>query len=76
MMVPNDKVTLAAADRRDVTMRQAMRLSLGGEALRVRISNLHGAEPLVIDAASVGHLARPGLGDITDPLAVARSVTS
>jgi lysophospholipase L1-like esterase len=67
LMVPNDKVALAAADRRDVTLRQAMRLSLGGAALRVRISNLHGAEPLVIDAASVGRLARPGLDEITGP---------
>ena len=75
-MVPNGKVALAAADRRDVTLRQAIRLSLGGETLRVRISNLHGAEPLVIDAASVGHPARPGLGDIIDPLAAARSVMS
>ena len=67
LMVPNDKVALAAADRRDVTLRQAMRLSLGGDTLRVRVSNLYGAEPLVIDAASVGRLARPGAGDMTAP---------
>ena len=66
LMVPNDKVALAAADRRDVTLRQAMRLSLGGAGLRVRISNLHGAEPLVIGAAGVGRLARPGSGELTD----------
>jgi lysophospholipase L1-like esterase len=65
LMVANDKVALAPADRSDVTLRQAMRLSLGGEALRVRISNLHGAEPLVIGAASVGRLARPGFSELT-----------
>jgi lysophospholipase L1-like esterase len=64
LMLANDKVALAPADRRDATLRQAMRLSLGGEALRVRISNLHGAEPLVIGAASVGRLAQPGLSDL------------
>lgn len=65
LMVANDRIALAEADRRDVTLRQAMRVSLGGTALRVRISNLHGAEPLVIGAASVGRLARPGFSDLT-----------
>ena len=64
LMVPNDKVALAAAEGRDVTLRQAMLLSLGGDALRVRISNLYGAEPLVIGAATVGRPARPGVGDL------------
>ena len=39
------------------TLRQYMRLSQGGHALRVRISNELGAMPLQIDAAS---LALPG----------------
>ena len=64
-MAANDKVALAAADRRDVTLRQAMRLALGGASVRVRISNFHGAEPLVIDAATLGQLARPGQSDLT-----------
>lgn len=39
------------------TIRQVVRLSLGGRAVRVRISNELGTGPLVIGAA---HLARPG----------------
>ena len=39
------------------TIRQVVRLSLGGRAVRLRISNEMGASPLVIGAA---HLARPG----------------
>jgi lysophospholipase L1-like esterase len=36
------------------TIRQRMRVSLGGKQLRVRISNEFGSKPLVIGAASVG----------------------
>lgn len=39
------------------TIRQVMRLSLAGHAVRVRLSNEMGTTPLVIGAA---HLARPG----------------
>ena len=39
------------------TVRQVVRLSLGGRAVRIRISNELGTAPLVIGAA---HLARPG----------------
>lgn len=39
------------------TIRQVVRLSLGGRAVRLRISNEMGTSPLVIGAA---HLARPG----------------
>lgn len=37
----------------DQTVRQVVHLSLGGEALRVRVSNLFGTTPLTIDAATV-----------------------
>ncbi len=37
----------------DMTLRTTLRLSLGGDALRVRIGNDLGTEPLVIGAASV-----------------------
>ena len=39
------------------TIRQVVRLSMGGTALRIRISNELGTGPLVIGAA---HIARPG----------------
>ena len=36
------------------TLRQIVHISIGGEILRVRFSNLFGENPLVIDAASIG----------------------
>jgi lysophospholipase L1-like esterase len=60
LMPASPKAGEAAAYAQPVSLRQAMRLSLGGQALRVRISNEYGSEPLVIGAASVGRLARPG----------------
>jgi len=42
------------APLRDQTVRQVLRISAGGDRLRVRFSNENGAEPLVIGAASVG----------------------
>ncbi len=40
-------------DLRDATIRQVVRVSLGGKRFRIRFSNLFGKTPLVIDAASV-----------------------
>lgn len=42
---------------RDVSLRQIVRLSATGAALRVRVSNLFGDEPLVIGAASVSRVS-------------------
>jgi lysophospholipase L1-like esterase len=39
----------------DQTLRQIMRVSAGGDAVRVRFSNLFGSEPLTIDAAGIAH---------------------
>ena len=36
------------------TVRQVVRISIGGDLLRVRFSNSFGTGPLVIDAASIG----------------------
>jgi lysophospholipase L1-like esterase len=47
---------LPSAARRDVTLRQIVRLSLGGSAVRIRVSNAHGTEPLRLTAL---HVARP-----------------
>lgn len=60
LMPASGKAALPADALQGASLRQAMRLSLGGRAVRVRISNLYGAEPLAIGAASVGRLARPG----------------
>ena len=53
------------------TVRQVVRLSLGGPALRIRISNELGTQPLVIGAA---HVARPG--DAPGPSTPRRTVSS
>ncbi|MBV8037139.1 GDSL-type esterase/lipase family protein [Roseateles sp.] len=42
---------------RDVSLRQVARVAVAGQALRVRVSNLFGDEPLVVDAASVARVA-------------------
>lgn len=54
-LVPNANDGLAAEDLSDATLRQVVRLSLGGPRLRVRLSNAFGTQPLKIGSA---HLAR------------------
>jgi lysophospholipase L1-like esterase len=46
----------------DQTLRQIVRVSAGGDRIRVRFSNLFGSEPLIIDAAGVAHGA--GVADV------------
>jgi lysophospholipase L1-like esterase len=52
---PEQNNLLPQADMQDATLRQVVRLSVGGSTLRVRFSNAFGTQPLVIDAA---HIAR------------------
>jgi len=47
---------LAPGDLRDATLRQIVRLSLGGSGIRLRLSNRFGATPLLLMAV---HIARP-----------------
>ena len=54
--VPEAGNSLAPCDLRDATLRQVVHLSIGGDALRVHISNAFGTAPL--DFTSV-HIARP-----------------
>lgn len=56
--------TLVPATLQDQTFRQAVRVSLGGPRLRVRLSNAYGTRPLRIGAASVAARA----GAIPQPL--------
>ena len=55
--VPEPHNLLPAADMQDATLRQVVRLSVGGTRLRVRFSNAFGTEALVIDAAHVARSA-------------------
>ncbi|MBB5711012.1 SGNH/GDSL hydrolase family protein [Sphingomonas xinjiangensis] len=59
-MIPLDENALPAARASDVTLRQVVRLSVGGKRLRVRFSNAFGTAPLVIGAAYLGRQAAPG----------------
>lgn len=52
-LAPDAKNSLAPEDYRDATLRQVVRLSLGGDKLRVRLSNTFGTRPLTIQAAHV-----------------------
>ncbi|MGV7211484.1 SGNH/GDSL hydrolase family protein [Oxalobacteraceae bacterium A2-2] len=72
LMQPPAASALRETELRDVTLRQVMRLSLGGPQLRVRISNLLGEQPLVIAAATLGPSAGPGSArlDSGQPLAL------
>ena len=51
---------LPSQDLTDATLRQVVRLSVGGDAIRVRLSNAFGAEPLRVTAAHVARAVSPG----------------
>ena len=53
---PEPHNALAPQDFTDATLRQIVHLSLGGERLRVRLSNRFGMEPLHFSSV---HIARP-----------------
>jgi lysophospholipase L1-like esterase len=45
---------------KDQTLRQLLRLTVGGSALRLRVSNLHGGEPLRIESVWAGLAGEKG----------------
>ncbi|WP_409521436.1 SGNH/GDSL hydrolase family protein [Novosphingobium sp.] len=59
-MEPGADNALPAEARRDVTLRQIVRPSIGGSGLRVRFSNAFGDVPLVIEAATLARAVQPG----------------
>lgn len=58
--IPEDRNTLPSADLTDATLRQVVRLSIGGTRLRVVLSNAFGTAPLTIDAAHIARAGAPG----------------
>lgn len=56
-MVPTNENVAPAEDLTDATLRQIVRVTLGGKRLRVRLSNAFGTAPLAISAASVARSA-------------------
>jgi lysophospholipase L1-like esterase len=53
---PEPRNALPVEDMRDATLRQIVHLSIGGDALRIRLSNAFGTAPLHLTAV---HIARP-----------------
>ncbi len=49
---------------KDGTVRQVVRLSLGGSQVRVRISNAYGSEMLVVNEASIARAVRSGSSEV------------
>ncbi len=59
-MVVDGENALPAAQARAVTLRQVVRLSAGGDRVRVRLSNVFGTRPLAIGAAHLARSLAPG----------------
>ena len=59
-MVAEGENALPADRASNVTVRQVVRLSVGGERIRVRLSNAFGTRPLTIGAAHVALATAPG----------------
>ncbi|OYU30793.1 MAG: GDSL family lipase [Comamonadaceae bacterium PBBC2] len=71
--IPELHNELPAAQWRDASLRQIVHTSLGGQQLRVRISNAFGSTGLVVEAASVARAVAPGKADIAE--GTARALT-
>ncbi|HEV7659550.1 MAG TPA: SGNH/GDSL hydrolase family protein [Allosphingosinicella sp.] len=61
-MVPVGR--FSQADLTDATLRQVVRISLGGERIRIRLSNRFGARPLRIESVRVARSADPATARI------------
>ncbi len=55
--IPEPRNALPNEDLKDATLRQIVRTTIGGQRLRVRLSNLFGTEPLRVGAAAVARSA-------------------
>jgi len=64
-MVADGDNALSPERATSFTLRQVVRLSAGGDRVRVRLSNAHGTEPLRISAAHLALSVAPGSGRIT-----------
>lgn len=63
-LVPEGQNELPAAQWQDASLRQVVRVSLGGRQVRVKLSNVFGTAPLVVDAGSVALAGAPGKADV------------
>jgi lysophospholipase L1-like esterase/peptidoglycan/xylan/chitin deacetylase (PgdA/CDA1 family) len=70
--IPEDRNAMRPEDLEDATLRQIIRLSVGGERIRLRLSNAFGTAPLTIDSI---YVARGTLGHARIDPATRRRVT-
>ena len=57
--VPEERNALPGEDLHDATLRQVVRVSLGGEQIRLKLSNLFGTAPLAVGGVHVARSADP-----------------
>ena len=57
--IPEPSNTLPAADLTDATMRQIVHLSLGGQQVRIRLSNVFGTQPLTFTSVHIAEAVSP-----------------
>lgn len=62
--IPEPENALDPADMRDATLRQIVRLTAGGERIRVRVSNVFGTQSLHFAAVRVARRLEPGSAKI------------
>lgn len=62
--IPEPRNTLPAADLTDATVRQIVHLSLGGDEVRVRLSNAWGTKPLTFTSVHIARAISPGSSQI------------
>ncbi|WP_419815304.1 SGNH/GDSL hydrolase family protein [Glacieibacterium sp.] len=64
LQAPEERNRVADADLTDATLRQVVRLTIGGSKLRVIVSNAFGTEPLRVDAVHIGLSSDPATSRI------------
>lgn len=64
--IPEPRNTLPAADLTDATVRQVVHLSLGGDEVRVRLSNEWGTRPLTFTSVHIARAIAPGSSQIDE----------
>jgi peptidoglycan/xylan/chitin deacetylase (PgdA/CDA1 family)/lysophospholipase L1-like esterase len=55
--IPEERNALKPEELKDATLRQIVRIQIGGQRLRVRFSNAYGTQPLTIGTASIARSA-------------------
>jgi lysophospholipase L1-like esterase len=72
--IPEPRNSLPPGALRDATLRQIVHLSVGGDTLRIHVSNAFGTQPLLFSAVHVARAVTAGSTSAIDP-ATDRAVT-